>query len=288
METNQPEKARGRVQRTKETRTSDLSGIQLRKPGSERKTGTFDLLDLFGFYMSRLPLLIIAVVIGALAAGIITAFFIPDKYTATSRMYMVSASSDSVVNLADLNIGTSLSSDYVELMKTRPIIEEVIDETGVKYSYEQLVGMLDLSVVYNTRIVKISVTSTNPKEAMTIANQMARTSRVQLPKLMEAPTPSIAEMAVLPTRRSSPSLTKNVAFGAVSLLALVLGVLTVIYLRDDTIKTSEDLEKAFGVLPLSVIPEGIIEGIRKEEDDAEKTRRNAILKRIAKRRRQRR
>ena len=228
-----------------------------------------DLLDLFGFFLSRLPLLIAAVVVGALIAGLVTHYYIPNKYTATSRMYMVSASSDSVVNLTDLNIGTSLSNDYVELMQTRPVVEGVIGELGLEYTYEELVKMISLSVVSNTRIVKISATSTDPREAMEIANQMANTAKVELPKVMEAPTPTIAEMAVLPTERSSPSLVRNVALGAFALLALVLGVLTIIYTMDDTIKTSEDLEKAFGIMPLSVIPEGKIEGLIKEYDDGD-------------------
>ncbi|MBR3017160.1 MAG: capsular polysaccharide biosynthesis protein [Clostridia bacterium] len=243
-----------------------LIKTQARKTAN-RRDDFFDLMDLFGFYVSRLPLLIAAMLLGAVAAGLWTYFMIPDQFTATSRMYMVSASSDSVVNLTDLNIGTSLSSDYVELMQTRPVIEGVIEELGLDYSYERVLDMLSLSVVNNTRIVKISVTSTDPREAMDIANQMAKTSQVELPKVMEAPTPTIAEMAVLPTRRSAPSLTKNVVVGAAVMLALTLGVLALVYSMDDTIKTSEDLEKAFGVLPLSVIPEGRIEETKKEHEN---------------------
>ena len=226
-----------------------------------------DLMDLFGFYMSRLPLLIAAVLIGALAAGLYTQFLVPDKYTATSRMYMVSASSDSVVNLSDLNIGTSLSSDYVELMQTRPIIEGVIEELDLDYTYETLLRMVNLSVVPNTRIVKISATSSDPREAMKVANQMAVTSQVELPKVMEAPTPTIAEMAVLPTRRSSPSLSTNVMMGSAGLLAATLVALTICYRMDDTIKTSEELERSFGFIPLSVIPECKIEEPKKENND---------------------
>ena len=243
----------------------NLTKPQARKPALDR-TETIDLVDLFGYYWSRLPLLIVSVVMGALIAGMITFFLIPDKFTATSRMYMVSASSDSVVNLTDLNIGTSLSNDYVELMQTRPVVEGMIEELGLEYTYEEMLKMISLSVVSNTRIVKISATSTDPREAMEIANQMAKTAKVELPKVMEAPTPTIAEMAVLPTKRSSPSLSKNAAVGAVGLLLITLGVLTVVYRMDDTIKTSEDLEKAFGILPLSVIPEGKIEGTKKEYD----------------------
>ncbi len=229
-----------------------------------------DLLDLFGFYMSRLPLLIAAVLVGALVAGLFTHFLVSDRFTAVSRMYMVSASSDSVVNLADLNIGTSLSNDYVELMKSRPVLEEVIDVLELDYTYEQMFDMIGLSVVRNTRIVKIEATSTDPREAMEIANQVARTSKIQLPKIMEAPSPSIVETAVLPTHKSSPSLLRNVIIGAMALLLVVMAVLTAVYMMDDTVKTSEDVEKEFGIVPLAVIPEGLIEGMKADEDDVKR------------------
>lgn len=235
-----------------------------------------DLVDLAGFLLSRLPMLILSVLVGALSAGLITWLFIPNKYTATSQLYMVSASSDSVVNLADLNIGTTLSSDYVELMRTRPIIEDVIDSLDLEYTYEELIKMLDLSVISNTRIVKISATTLDPEESMKIANCMATISKRELPKVMDAPTPSIAELAVLPTKRSSPSLSRNVLLGAALLLGIVLLILTAIYTMDDTIKSSEDLEKAFGVMPLSVIPEGSISWKGNEgssSDDDKKHRR---------------
>ena len=239
---------------------------------SIQQTEEIDLIDLFGYYMSRLPLLIAAVVIGAMVSGLFTHYLIPNRYTAVSRMYMISASSDSVLNLSDLNLGASLSNDYVELMKSRPIVEEVIDTLGLEYTYEQVVGMIGLSVVNNTRIVKISATSTDPYEAMQISNEMARVSKIQLPKVMDAPAPTIVEEAVLPAYKSSPSLSRNVMMGAMLLLVLVLGVLTVFYLMDDTIKTSEDVEREFGIMPLTVIPEGNIEGLKKSEESKSERR----------------
>ena len=231
-----------------------------------------DLFELLIFYMGRLPLLIAAALCGALLSGLITHFCIADKYTAVSRMYMVSASSSSVIDLADLNIGTSLSNDYVELMKTRPVVEGVIDSLGLDYTYDDLVSMISLSVVPNTRIVKISVTSTDPREAMDIANEMARVSRAHLPKVMSAPAPTIAEEAILPKNRSYPSMTRNVASGMMAALFAVMGVLTVIYLMDDTIRTAEDFEKEFGIMPMTVIPEGRIEGLAKGDEGDTVTR----------------
>ena len=106
---------------------------------------------------------------------------------------------------------------------------------------------------------------------MNIANQMAKTTKVQLPKVMESPSPTIVEEAVLPTQKSAPSMKRNVLIGALLMIVLVAGVLTVIYLMDDTIKTSEDVEKMFGVMPLSVIPDVEIEGFAIDEDGGRRT-----------------
>ena len=231
-----------------------------------------DLLGLFGHFRQRLLFIVAGFLIGALIAGLITQFAITPKYTATSKMYMVSSSSQSVVDLTDLNIGQSISKDYVELLKTRPIIEDVIMEQSLPYTYEQLLGMINLTVVSETRILTIQVTSEDKKEAMTIANALAEKGVKELPKLMETPEPHIAEYAIVPVSKSSPSLSRNTMIGALIGLLLMLGLFTIEFLSDDTFKTAEDIEKTFGVMPLTVIPEGKIEGLEDENAAASRYR----------------
>jgi capsular polysaccharide biosynthesis protein len=226
-----------------------------------------DLIDLLMYFQTKLALIIGAFIVGALIAGLVTYFLITPKFTATSTMYMVSSSSDSVVDLTDLNIGTTLSEDYVELIKTRPIVEGVAEELGLDYTYEQLMSMIDLKVVPNTRIIKISVTSPDKQEARDLANALAVKAETELPKLMDAPKPNIAEKAITPEHKSSPSLTKNTLIGALALMLIVLAVLTVMYLMDDTVKTADDVEKNFGIMPLTTIPEGKIEGLSSGKGD---------------------
>ena len=232
-----------------------------------------DLIELFGHFMSRIWWIVGAFIIGALIAGLLTAFVITPKYTATAKMYMVNSSSQSVVDLTDFNIGQSLSDDYVELLKTRPIVEDVIQEQNLQYSYKEMVeGMISLSVVNETRILQIDVTSTEPREAMEIANALADKGVSELPKLMETPEPHIAEYAIVPVNKSSPSLTKNTLIGALLCMLLMLAILTVQFLTDDTFKSAEDVEREFGVMPLTVIPEGKIEGLDPGDDKVKRKR----------------
>lgn len=241
-----------------------------------------DLLDLFAFYRRKIIWIAGAFIIGALIAGLVTQFAITPRYTATATMYMVSSSSGSAVDLSDFNVGSSLSSDYVELVKTRPIVEDVIKEQKLDYKYEELVQMMDLSVVSDTRILKINVTSHDPNEAANIANSLALKAEKELPNLMDTPKPHIAEQAIVPVNHSYPSLTKNTMIGALLLMLITLAVLTVMYLMDDTIKNAEELEKTFGIMPLTVIPEGKIEGLEKVEDEA-KSRSGKLARKLKRR-----
>lgn len=217
-----------------------------------------DLAGLLYYYQSKIIIIILVFVLGAVLAGSGTYYFITPKYTATAKLYMVSASSDSIVNLTDLNLGTSLSSDYEELIKIRPIINKVIEEKDLDYTYDELLDMVTISTLSDTRILTITVESTIPSESATIANALADKAVSNLPKLMDTSKPNIAERAILPEGQSSPNLTKNTIIGGLVGLFFVLGILTIIYITDDTLNSAEDVEKNFGIMPLTVIPEGSI------------------------------
>ncbi len=84
---------------------------------------------------------------------------------------------------------------------------------------------------------------------------------------MEVPEPHIAEEAEVPEYPSSPNLVKNTIMGAFGFFAIMIVILTVLYLLDDTMKTAEDVEKAFGVMPLTVVPEGEIAEISDQREE---------------------
>lgn len=66
-----------------------------------------DLLDLASTLLDKWHYLLICLLAGALIMGAYSFFCIAPTYQATSKLYIVSASDDSVVSLSDLNLGTS-------------------------------------------------------------------------------------------------------------------------------------------------------------------------------------
>ena len=242
---------------------------QLTEQNSEETE--IDLLEIFYLLRAKLVWLILAFVIGGVVAGSITHFLITPKYTATAKMYMISASSGSVLDLSDFNIGTSLSQDYTELIKIRPVFNEVIDNLNLGMEYEDLLKKVDISVVGDSRLLAVSVEDNDPKLAQSMVNELVDTAVTYIPKVMNASEnaqPTIAEYAVVPDEQRSPNLAKNTILGAILAMLLVAVVFVARMLMDDSLNTAEDVEKEFGIMPFTVIPEGDIEEISDEVEKA--------------------
>lgn len=215
-----------------------------------------DLLELWYLFLRKLKFIIMWGVIGCVIAGGFTHFFIAPTYKATSKLYVVSASSDSVINLSDLQLGSSLAKDYQELVLGRPMLESVIENLKLSdMTVDQLKNMITVVNPSNTRLLNIMVESTDPVQARDIANEMAELSVKWLPAVMETNAPNIAEEAITPQKKASPSLTKNTLIGGMALAALYFGVCVVQFLMDDSIKSADDMEKYFGIVPLTTVPE---------------------------------
>ena len=217
--------------------------------------GEIDLVELFFVLLDKLHYIIFFLLLGAIIMNAYAFFHIAPTYQSIAKMYIVSASDDSVVNLSDLNIGTSLTADYEELMLSYPVLDQVIEELELDMTYSQLAQMIKITNPSDTRILEVTVTSTDPELSRDIANTMVSVSINYLPKTMSTEEPNIAQDARAALVKSGPSYTKYTLMGAMLGALLCCAFIIMRYLMDDTLRTAEDVEKYFGIVPLTEIPD---------------------------------
>ena len=87
------------------------------------------------------------------------------------------------------------------------------------------------------------------------ANTLAEISVKYLPETMSTNAPNIAQVARIPDEKAGPSYLKFTLIGALLGAFLYCLVIIIRYLLDDTIHTASDMEKYFGIVPLTSIPE---------------------------------
>ena len=160
-----------------------------------------------------------------------------------------------MVDLTDLNIGTSLTADYEELMLSYPVLDQVIEKLDLDFTSAELARMISIENPTDTRILAIRVTTASPELSRDIANAMVTVSVNYLPRTMGTEQPNIAQEARAALKKSAPSYIKYTIMGALLGVILCCAYFTVKYLMDDTIHTAEDMEKYFGVTPLTTIPD---------------------------------
>lgn len=212
-----------------------------------------DLLELLYRLMEKFWFIALAAVLCTLIAGIYAFYIAKPVYQATAKLY-VTNSKDSALNLSDLQIGSYLTSDYQEVFKTWEVHETVAQDLGVNYSYTKLQNMLSISNPSNTRILNITVSSGDPMEAFTMANKYAEVASDYIAKTMSTERPNVLSSALQPTIPISPNKTRSILLGFVVGALLGIGIITIQFVLDDKIKTTEDIVRHAAMATLSVVP----------------------------------
>ena len=220
--------------------------------GAQEETQEIDLLLLFNALRRHILIIIAVALLFALGAGIVCQFFITPLYTSTTSVYLVSAN-DSLLSLADIQLSSNIAPDYVDIIKSRSLLEHIISEMELEYTYEELYENVDVVNPTDTHIIKITVTDPSPKLAKNIANNLTTYAVEQISMIMEVSVPYIYDYAIAAEDPSFPSLTKTVVIAFVLGAVLAAGVIIFIAVMDTTVKTAEDIEQRCGMVTLTKV-----------------------------------
>ena len=219
-----------------------------------------DLLRMAQALWKKAVGIVIAGVLAAAAALGYTAFFVTPLYKAEALMYVnsnnISVGSTKVsISQAELSAAQTLVDTYIVILNTRATLSEVIAQTKVNYTYEQLKKMISAQSVNSTEVFSITVTSPDPKEAEVLANAIAQILPQKIASIVEGSSARIVDYAVEPSEKASPSLRGNMLLGFVIGVIGACAVVVIRELMDDLIHDSDYLIQTYDIPVLAVIPD---------------------------------
>lgn len=217
-------------------------------------TTEIDLLQLLKEYYRHIISILLCIIVFGGTAGLFTKFAMTPQYSSTSMMYILSKET-TLTSLADLQIGSQLTNDYQIIVKSRPVLQTVIDQLNLDLTYEQFESRITIGNPTNTRILTITTQDADARLAKDIVDSVARVSSDYIAETMEMVPPKLLEEGTVAVNKSSPSVGKNTAMGALLGAVLMCGLITVRFLLNDTITSTEDVEQYLGISVLASIPE---------------------------------
>jgi len=226
-----------------------------------------DLLELFTVLLGRIWLILSTGLFAALLCILISKFILTPYYDSTTKIYILNKTDSTSVTYSDVQMGTQLTKDYAELINSRYVLEEVIRKLSLPdVEYKDLLDKVNVETPTDTRIVSITVEDTDPVQAMNIANCIREVAGEHIQNVMDIEAVNVVETANMPTEKAGPSVMKWALIGGMLGVLLVCAVILIQYLMDDTIKSSEDVEKYLGLSTLALIP------VAEEENGSRKKR----------------
>lgn len=213
-----------------------------------------DLGEIVHLLLSKLWIIILSGVVFCLATVMGTMLLVTPKYESTTKIVVLLKQDSNTLTNQDMQISTSLTKDYVELIKSRTVTEGVIAQLGLDMTHEQLLKKLSVDTPTDTRVVSITIKDTDPYTAAEIANAVRDVASKHIQQVMDIKAVNVVETANIPDEPSSPSLLKSGVIGAALGILLSLAIVVIVYLMNDTVKTPEDVEKYLGLSVLGTIP----------------------------------
>lgn len=236
----------------------------------EQEELEIDLKELFFELLSHWKILTVSTIMAAAIALVASKFILVPQYESTSALYVLS---NSITSLADIQIGSSLTNDYIVVVKGRPILDQVIENLNLDETYDSLEDRITLENPADSRILEITVRDTDPNRAKVIADEMASVASDYISIKMDQSAPTTIQNGYADGEPVSPHVGMNTLIGAIVGFLLAAAIITISYLLDDTIMTEEDVEQKLGMNLLGSLPEVTSDDNRKDSRRKKKKKR---------------
>jgi len=202
-----------------------------------------DLNELFIFVKNKIGLLITITASICILGCVYGLFIQKPMYQSYTTVILSSNESSSAISQSDVALNKNLVTTYAEIVKSRRVLDQVIDELSLNIKYEVLAGKISVSAVNNTEIIKITVNDADGVAAKNIANITADIFTEEIANLYNMDNVNILDEAIVSEEPYNINVVKQIIIYFMIGFVLAAGILFVIYYFDRTIKSVEQVEQ---------------------------------------------
>ena len=214
-----------------------------------------NIKDLLTYIKSYLYIIVCFVVVFTSTIFVYDVFFKKPLYTTYTTIVLVKDDSNKksnyyetdTIDQNDINLNQKLVSTYRQIIKSKLVLNQVIDELKLSYTFPEMNRKVTVDALEDTEILKVSVTDRSAKMSAKIANEISKVFEAEVTKIYKLSNVSIIDKAEEPTSRSNNTLIRDIV------LAIILGVvgggglIFIIFYFDDSIRNIDEIDNDIGI-----------------------------------------
>ncbi len=204
-----------------------------------------NIKEFFDFYKKYILGIIIVCLVAALSMLIYYMAFKTEKYSTSTTIVLVkneNTEATDTIDQTDITLNQKLVSTYRHVIKSRLVLEQVISELKLNYTYTQLYNEVNVSAVEDTEIIKVTVTDEDPELAVKIANCVAEVFSKEVIQLYKINNVSVLDEAQLPTYPSNYHTLRDIVLAVMVAFVGSSALIFVIFYFDDSLTDNDNVE----------------------------------------------
>lgn len=216
----------------------------------EEELNISSLLELFKKWL----LLILLFTLIGLGSAIFYGYSSPIIYESTTTLYVEPQVNSSIVDYEGILTNSKMIKTYKQIIKSRKIVNKVIDNLKLDITYDKLIDMMTISAVSDTEMLSINIKSEYYQQATIIANELANVFIDQMKIDMGIENIVVIDPAIDNLTPVEPNMIK------LSLLGLLAGIMFgcafafILETMDNKVKNHDDVKKYLKIKTIGMIP----------------------------------
>lgn len=197
--------------------------------------------------INRKKYYLLSIIVCALILGLIFSYkLIVPKYK-SSITFVTDANSEVTIN-------SKLVSTYNEIIKSKTLLRDVIQNLNLSISEEELINSISAERVGKTEVVKITVISDSPEDASRIVAEITKIFSNKIKTIYDFKNVYVIDDAVIEQNPYNVNHLRDITLSIVAGVLLSIIIIVVSIKTDTTVKSVEDLENEVGLKNINVIP----------------------------------
>ena len=216
-----------------------------------------NITELLNYYLKKIWIIILVTLLTVLLGVFYIERIQVPLYHGTTTIILVQKTEENQSANAtqnELNLNEKLVTTYSQIIKSRRVLEQVINSLELNTKTEELANKITVTSVNETPIIKVTVSDESAEKAVSIANELADVFKNEITKIYNLENISVIDNAIIEEKPYNVNVTKQLAIYGIAGFILSCGAIFVVYYFDNTIKNKKEIETKLNIPVLSEIP----------------------------------
>jgi len=185
----------------------------------ENSVEQINLYDLLLFYVKRWYFVVLLTLGGLLAGFLYNTYIQVPQYKSNTKLLLAPT------QVAQSTSSQTLINNYTDLIRSRRVLETVIDKQNNSKTYEDLLDEVSVVTQKDSAVIDVVVTTNSAKQSADIANQISDSFKSAVKSLYQTSDTIVVDPAVEATQASNVNKPLQLIVSSVGFFALAVVIL---------------------------------------------------------------